>query len=291
MNNTQNGLAVKQKLDPATVASFGTSGGFSLMLKQANMLSQSTMVPQAYQGNQANCCIALELAVRMQASPFMIMQNTYVVHGNPTFSSKFMVACINTSGRFTSLQYRMTGTKGKDDWGCVAYATDKDTGEVLESPEVTIAIAKAEGWYDKNGSKWKTMPELMLRYRAAAFFCRQYAPEVTMGMLTTEEAIDMNEAEDIEVSLSPIEQEMANQDAQEEEIVKKAEVEEAAEIDVDGLPAPALAPAINAHKKEQYFLKVLAEFGTDKPNKLDEDKQRECLKAMLAAKNELKAAA
>jgi hypothetical protein len=52
-------------------------------------------------------------------------------------------------------------------------------------------MAKAEGWLTKTGSKWITMPELMLKYRAAAFFGRLYAPEVLMGMQTSEEVIDI----------------------------------------------------------------------------------------------------
>jgi hypothetical protein len=52
-------------------------------------------------------------------------------------------------------------------------------------------MASAEGWATKAGSKWKTMPELMLRYRAAAFFGRLYAPDILMGMQTAEEAADV----------------------------------------------------------------------------------------------------
>jgi len=52
-------------------------------------------------------------------------------------------------------------------------------------------MAAAEGWATKAGSKWKTMPELMLRYRAAAFFGRLYAPDILMGMQTAEEAVDV----------------------------------------------------------------------------------------------------
>jgi hypothetical protein len=51
-------------------------------------------------------------------------------------------------------------------------------------------MAKAEGWYNKAGSKWKTMPELMLMYRAAAFFARLYTPDLTMGFKTAEENLD-----------------------------------------------------------------------------------------------------
>jgi hypothetical protein len=58
-------------------------------------------------------------------------------------------------------------------------------------------MAKREGWYsrrDKYGnetSKWQTMPELMLRYRAAAFFGRLYAPEILMGMQANDEVEDI----------------------------------------------------------------------------------------------------
>ena len=40
----------------------------------------------------------------------------------------------------------------------------------------------------------KTMPELMMRYRAASFFINQFAPEISMGMMTTEEVYDVGEA-------------------------------------------------------------------------------------------------
>ena len=52
-------------------------------------------------------------------------------------------------------------------------------------------MVKAEGWDSKTGSKWKTMPEQMFKYRAAAFWQRAYAPEISMGLQTAEEAIDI----------------------------------------------------------------------------------------------------
>jgi hypothetical protein len=59
--------------------------------------------------------------------------------------------------------------------------------------KVDMAMAKAEGWIDKTGSKWKTMPQLMLRYRAATFFGRVYCPEILMGMHTEEEVEDFTD--------------------------------------------------------------------------------------------------
>ena len=43
-----------------------------------------------------------------------------------------------------------------------------------------MAMAKSEGWL--SNPKWKSMPEQMLAYRAAAFFARVYCPEVLMGV-------------------------------------------------------------------------------------------------------------
>lgn len=163
---------------------------FEAAQRMIRPLSESDLVPATFQKRPANCLIALETAQRIGASPMMVMQNLYIVHGKPAWSSTFLIACINASRKFTPLRYRMTGEKGTDTYGCVAWAIDRD-GEKLESPEVTIGMAKAEGWYGKTGSKWKTMPELMLRYRAATFFARTYVPELTMGIQTQDEIIDI----------------------------------------------------------------------------------------------------
>lgn len=163
---------------------------FEAAQRMIRPLSESDLVPATFQKRPANCLIALETAQRIGASPMMVMQNLYIVHGKPAWSSTFLIACINASRKFTPLRYRMTGENGTDTYGCVAWAIDRD-GEKLESPEVTIGMAKAEGWYGKTGSKWKTMPELMLRYRAATFFARTYVPELTMGIQTQDEIIDI----------------------------------------------------------------------------------------------------
>jgi hypothetical protein len=151
----------------------------------AKVLSSSDLVPTQYKNNVANTLVALEMANRMGASPLMVMQNLHIIHGRPSWGSSFIIASLNSCGRFTTLRFQGDANK------CKAVATDKATGEVLEGPTVSLEMAKAEGWLDKAGSKWKTMPELMLKYRAAAFFGRLYAPEVLMGMQTSEEVIDI----------------------------------------------------------------------------------------------------
>jgi hypothetical protein len=115
----------------------------------------------------------------------MVMQNLHIIHGRPSWSATFLISAVNQSGRFSPLRYELTNDR------CRAYATDLATGELVYGPEVTIEMAKQEGWYNKAGSKWKTMPQLMLSYRAAAFFARLYAPDLTMGYKTVEENQDI----------------------------------------------------------------------------------------------------
>lgn len=177
---------------PTEFTAFGSIAHFTDAQRMAKALLSSSIVPEAYRGEQhlGDCLIALEIANRIGANVLAVMQNLYIVHGKPAWSSQFLIACVNASRRFTPLRYVMTGEKGTDSYGCIAWAQDK-TGERLESPEITIGTAKAEGWFQKNGSKWKTMPELMLRYRVATLFARLYAPELTMGIQSADEVEDI----------------------------------------------------------------------------------------------------
>jgi hypothetical protein len=146
------------------------------------------MVPEHFRENIGNCVIALNYAHRAGIDPFMAMQKMYIIHGKPAVETQLQIALFNKGGRFSPLKYKISGTG--DARECVAIAKDLESGETIEGPPVSIKMAKDEGWYSKNGSKWKTLPELMLRYRAAAFFIRLYAPETTLGLHTPEELMD-----------------------------------------------------------------------------------------------------
>jgi hypothetical protein len=168
--------------------------------RMAKSLASSTLVPPQFQGQQgfANCLVALEISHRMRMSPFVVVQNLHIIHGRPSWSSQFIIGLINGCGRFSPLRYDITG-KG-DTLACTAVATELKTGEELRGPEVTMAMAKKEGWATKSGSKWLTMPELMIRYRAAAFWGRLFIPELLVGIQTQEEVLDV---EPVTVSSEP----------------------------------------------------------------------------------------
>jgi len=199
---------------------------FEIMQRMANMYTQSTIVPSQYMGNIGNCVIALDMAERMKANPLMIMQNLYIVHGNPAFSSKFLIATINTSGRFTPLRYEFRGEEGTPQYSCRCYAyesSDKERKEPLFGDWISLKMADDEGWSRKNGSKWKTMPNQMMRYRAAAFWQRVYCPEISMGFLTKEEFEDIEDADYVELPNREAKHKIVEQGEPAEVVDKKEE--------------------------------------------------------------------
>lgn len=198
----ENGIVVSQP-QVSGLNMFANQDSFNTGYKMAQILSASTIVPKTFQGNIGNTMIAIDIAQRLHTNPLMIMQNVYVVYGMPSFSAKFLIACINASGLFaTPLRYEFVGEKGKDDWGCYAYAIDKQ-GELLKGSTITIGIAKQKGWYQKDGSNWKVEPEQMLRYRAATRFQSAYCPEITCGLAVKEE---LEDADYTEITTDNVEQ-------------------------------------------------------------------------------------
>jgi hypothetical protein len=176
---------------------FSTLENFKEIYDIGKMFASSTLVPQAYQGKAMDCTIAVDMANRMGISPMMVMQNLYVVRGKPSWSGQACTALIEGSGKFKNVKHVYTGEKGTDTWGCYLQAVRIEDNEVVKGAEVTIAMAKGEDWYskkDKYGnetSKWQTMPELMLAYRASAFFARVHIPNALMGVSVEGEVEDI----------------------------------------------------------------------------------------------------
>lgn len=170
---------------------------YSLLIRKARALASSTLVPESYRGedNLGNVFIALDVAERIGASPTAVMQSLHVIHGRPSWSASFLIGTVNACGRFTPLRFETIGTDPADkDYRVRAVAKDRESGDVCEGPWITWGMVKAEGWSEKKGSKWLSMPALMFMYRAAAFWTRVYAPELSLGIQTADEVIDVHEA-------------------------------------------------------------------------------------------------
>lgn len=232
-----------------TCFNFFDPNQYEVMKKYCKLFALSDLVPDSYKITNsesepkaiANCMIALDIAMRINTSPLMVMQNMVPIYGKPSWSSKFLIATINACGRFKPIKYKRenkgklgmveytsyettwktdpnTGRKYKDsitkqaqfdgsqidNIQYTAYTTENDGEDILLGTPVDLEMAIKEGWYTKTGSKWRTMPEKMLKYRAASFWANEYAPELSMGIYTREEVEDIEtvDAEAVVVSTS-----------------------------------------------------------------------------------------
>lgn len=214
--NQSTALAMREDRAPALapLSVFSSMEAFENAKAMCGALVMSNLVPEAYRGNanMGNAMIALDMANRMGIAPIMVMQNLDVIEGRPSWKSQFIIAAINSCGLFSPLRFDVVDhgevEASYETWGqnkgervrksvkvrnleCRATALEKRTGELLDGPPVSVSMAVAEGWYARKGSKWQTMPELMLRYRAAAFFGRLYAPHILNGMPTVDETVEI----------------------------------------------------------------------------------------------------
>ncbi len=222
---------------------------FAVMQRVSMMFANSELVPDMYKVSDknpvekatANCMIAIEMAQRIGASPLMVMQHMVVIYGRPSWSSSFLVATVNTCGRFEPLKYKITnaGKVGKipytdyvwdgkikkavtkefdgtqiDNLQCIAYTTAKGSSDVLESATIDVKMAIQEGWYTKAGSKWVTMTRQMLMYRSASFWTRAYAPELSMGMKTDDEIRDIIDVDYEDVTTKTVDQRVEDEKAE-----------------------------------------------------------------------------
>lgn len=190
-NKEQTALAVKEPTqNPNAVTMWNDAKLYNQSLAMAQTLSKSEIIPQSYKGKPADCLIAIDIANRLGLSPAIVMQNSQIVRGNFTWRGSACKAMIDGCGRYQKTRYVYVGEEGKDSYGCYLEAIDND-GDIIKGVPVTIAMAKKEGWYNKDGSKWQTMSDLMLKYRAAAFFMRTECASIAMGFLTKEEVEDV----------------------------------------------------------------------------------------------------
>lgn len=198
-------VAVKERVNMVANLSEGiysSSDTFNLAYQMAKGLSQSTLVPQQFQNNPANCLIALEQSNRLNISPMAVMQNLYIVQGKPSFSSSFIIGLINASGKYDmELQFDEEEKDGKP-YACTCW-TEKD-GRKVTGIKITMDMAEKEGWSKKNGSKWVTIPQVMLRYRAASFFARMNCPELSIGLYSKEELDDFTPIKKSKASLNDL---------------------------------------------------------------------------------------
>lgn len=185
-----------QKMLPQMLTMWNDDALMKRAVSTAKSLSLSTIIPESYRGKVGDCLIAMDMGNRMGISPIMVMQSSQVVKGNFTWKGSACKAFVDGCGKFANSEFIEVGERGSNSWGYYLQAVNKRTGKTVKGATITMQMAIDEGWANKTGSKWRTMPEQMLKYRAAAFFARSECPEVLMGFYTSDEIIDAKGADE-----------------------------------------------------------------------------------------------
>ena len=177
-----------------SISPFSNGDAFKLACAMAERIADSSLLPEDYRGKPENVLIAMDYASRLpNISPIMLIQNMDVVKGRPALRGTFLAGLINHSPLFSRLKYEFRGTdnpggKPSPDYGCRAYAVERETGEIIYGTWIDWRMVEAEGW--SANKKWTSMRDQMFEYRAAAFWSRANASDITLGMYETEELRD-----------------------------------------------------------------------------------------------------
>lgn len=117
--------------------------------------------------------------------PPLAAAEVHVIRGNLVVSAKLLRALASEAG------YRVVRISG-DAESCTAALIARETGEEIGRSTFTIEDAKrAKLVREKSG--WTTHPARMLWARASKFAVDDFAPEVSLGLLTEEEAEEIGE--------------------------------------------------------------------------------------------------
>ena len=197
---------------------------FESAQRMAASLADCGLVPQSFQGQKGlpDCILAIEIANRMGMSPFQVMQSLNVIKGRPSWSSQFIIGLIKGCGRFEGFDYDETADS------CQCFALEKASGNRVTGIKITLDMAKKEGW--TRNAKWSTMPQTMLRWRAASSFGRFHIPDLILGIQSVEE----NEVIEAEVSVAS-EPPESKLDQINNAMAPKTEPEQVLEVKTDGI--------------------------------------------------------
>ena len=181
---TESTALTTQQQAPSALAFLHDGAALDHKYRIAKAMSMSGMVPPHFAGKPEACLVAILYAEQLGEHPMLLFQEMSVINGRPNTSARFAISRANKSGL---LQGPITWkSKGQGDaLEVTASASLRETGEVITAT-VTMREAQADGW--TRNPKYKSIPEQMLRWRAATRLINLYLPEVLFGLGVREEA-------------------------------------------------------------------------------------------------------
>jgi hypothetical protein len=162
-----------------------------VILRQADMLAKSDIIPRDYRGKPANIIAASLTGRTFGWDAMTAMRNGHVIEGTWTIKPEAMLALVRQAGHSVTGETSPTGAtvRGKrgdtgDDM-TVSFTLDDAVRARLCTMQDGKTFARSE-----RGKvlPWEAYPQAMCWARAVSQLCRMLFPDVTLGLsLTAEE--------------------------------------------------------------------------------------------------------
>jgi hypothetical protein len=152
----------------------------------SEMLSNSNMVPKAYQGKPQDILVCVQWGMEMGLAPMQALQNIAVINGKPSVYGDAMMALVQASPVCEDVEeyFENEGTPNP-----VAVCVAKRKGRKPVTAKFSVEDAKRAGLWAKQGP-WSAYPKRMMQMRARGFALRDAFPDVLKGVISAEEAQD-----------------------------------------------------------------------------------------------------
>ena len=150
-------------------------GSFDLMLRQADILAQSRIIPAAYRNRSADV-VAAGLAGQAFGWDVMTsLRNYHVIEGTASLRPEAMLGLVRRAGHSVTLELVAETSGGR---AAVASGKRADTGDE-HTAKFSELDAKRAGLAGKKN--WQTYLDSMLTWRAVSALCRVLFPDVVLG--------------------------------------------------------------------------------------------------------------
>ena len=162
---------------PATLAPVGPQE-LDTMVRQADLLAQSTIIPKDYRGKPANILVAAMTGRTFGWDVMTAMRNGHVIEGTWSIKPEAMLALVRRAG------HSVSGETSPE--GATVTGIRGDSGD-----EMTVTFTMADAARAKLSGKntWQQYPQSMCWARAVSQLCRMLFADVTLGLSYTPEEL------------------------------------------------------------------------------------------------------
>lgn len=149
-----------------------TAGELDVLMRQAEVLAPSGIIPRDYQRNPANILAAALMGRAFGWDALTAMRMVTVIQGTASLKPEAMLALIRQRGHHVSIEVHPDGR------GVTVRGKRADNGDTAEA-SFTVSDAERAGLL-KNAS-WKSYPVDMCQWRAVARLSRSLFGDVVLG--------------------------------------------------------------------------------------------------------------